>query len=94
MIKIIVAGKSYYTNITDINLIHKCKRFFSDGCSSYAISFDNESEDIIKSVKIEGFPANYLRKMNFEKCFLPASAAMLNDSKQVLQKGLDLIELL
>ena len=89
-----VANKRYFTNIQDDEYIQKCKKFFSDGCQSYAVSFENNQKDIIKIANIDNMPAAYLRKMNFQKCFLPISASHLDDSIKVLQKGLDLIELL
>ena len=92
--KVTVKEKHYFTNISDSKNIQKCLQFFSDGCSSYAVSFNNNEKDIIKETKIEGFRANYLRKMNFNECFVPMWAQNIKDSKQVLEKGLDLIELL
>jgi hypothetical protein len=91
---ITIKGHRFVTNITDYNLLNKCIEFLSDGCSSYAISFSNKEKDIIKTTNIEGFKANYLRNMNFDKCFLPERAKDITEARKVLQKGLDLIELL
>jgi len=89
-----VNGVSYYSNIKDYERLAKCINFFSDGCTSYAISFDNQKESIIQTINLEGIYVHYLRKMNFEQCFLPQRAKDLKESKEVLQKGLDLIEIL
>jgi len=88
-----VEGKKYYTNITDKQRLAKCVNFCKSGCLSYAISFDNSKDAIIQTVSLKNIKVNYLRKMNFEQCFLPERAANLNDSESVLKKGLDLIEI-
>ncbi len=89
-----IKGNRYYTNITEGTQISKCIDFLSDGCSSYAISFGNSKESVITEQNIEGHNSLLLRKMNFDKCFVPDRAKHLTDSKEVLKKGLDLIELL
>ena len=94
MKKIKVKDSTYYTNILDLSKTIKCVKFFSDGCTSYAISFNNKQSDIIKQVNLEGHKVNYLRNMNFNECFIPERAKGLTDSESVLKKGLDLIELL
>ena len=93
MKKVIVNNKEYWSNIEGERL-QKCIMFFSDGCSSYAISFDNKESDIIDRVSIEGMEANILRGFNFKKCFVPNIVKDYKDSDMVLRKGLDLIELL
>lgn len=94
MREIYINNKRYWTNLIDGESITKCISFLSDGCSSYAISFGNDKANAITEQKIEGFEALLLRKMNFERCLLPDRAKDLRDSNKVLEKGLDLIELL
>ena len=94
MKKINVQGIDYFTNIEDLELILKCVNFFSNGCTSYAVSFENEKESIINESKANGMDVKYLRDFNFQKYFIPKRAAGLTDAKQILSKGLDLIELL
>lgn len=94
MKQITIKGKRYYTNILEGEKVNKCIDFLSDGCSSYAISFGNKEKDTITKQNIEGFNSLLLRNMNFDCCFLPERVKDLKDSKEVLKKGLDLIELL
>lgn len=90
----IINDKKYYTNVSNQILLDKCVKFFSDGCQSYAISFDNKQSDIITTVKIDGMLVNYLRNMNFSQCFIPERLSNVTNSIEILEKGIDLIELL
>ena len=52
-----INNKAYYTNISDESLLEKCKEFYSTGCESYAISFDNSEENKSSCfVTIQVFP--------------------------------------
>lgn len=92
--EIVINNHVYYTNITDNNILEKCKKFFSDGCTSYAISFYNFSKDVIMQTTIDNMPCNLLRGFNFNYRFVPKKAEKKQTAKELLESGLDLIELL
>lgn len=94
MDKLIVNNKEYYTNITDSLRLQKCKDFFSDGCVSYAISFDNNTANKTHEVKLKNRMVVHLREINFNQCFIPRIAKKFKTSESILRNGLDLIELL
>lgn len=92
---ILVNNKEYYTNLSDENLINKCKDFYSTGCESYAISFNNSEEDKLLKGKDDGFDVWVLKDMNMNYLFVPAHAKKAKTGKELLQKyKLDLIELI
>ena len=63
----IVKHKKYYTNIIDQARLEICRKFFSDGCTSYAISFDNESDN--------RFLPDPHRRLAADRQHVPASTA-------------------
>ena len=94
MLKVTINGRVYLTNVNDPSKITKCIDFFSDGCLSYAISFDNEKSSIIQNTKYKNKDVAYLKRMNFEQVFIPIRAKDVKTSEKMLKKGYDLIELL
>lgn len=92
---ITVNNKEYYTNLSDENLIEKCREFFSTGCESYAISFHNSEEDKLLKGKDDGFDVWVLKGMNMNYLFVPKHARHAKTGKELLQRyKLDLIELI
>ena len=90
----IINDVKYYTNITDPEKLEKCKEFLKEGCNCYAISFDNLPLFVIHTSTVKGFKINYLKQMNFGKCFIPEKFKDIDDSELIAQKGYDLIEIL
>ncbi len=88
-----VKHKKYYTNITDKDLIDKCVNFFLDGCTSYAISFENDPKYIITKQKTKSIDCYLLKGFNNELKFVPEHAEKDNDFNKILKKGLDSIEI-
>jgi hypothetical protein len=93
MKKIIINNKEYRTNVNGERL-EKCKKFYSDGCTSYVISFDNHVGDVIEESKLDNCKVLYLRNMNFNSCCLPKIAKDFKTAKQIIENGLDIIELI
>lgn len=92
--EVTVNGCKYETNLTDQAQINKCIKFFSDGCLSYAISFNNIPGDIITRMKVDNMELYVLKGFNFNYKFVPVRHKDINTAKGLLEKGLDLIELL
>ena len=92
--EIVVNGSKYETNLTEKEQIDKCIKFFSDGCLSYAISFNNSPGNVITRMKVDNMELYVLRGFNFNYKFVPMRHAGINTAKDLLEKGLDLIELL
>lgn len=89
-----VNDERYFTNINDVHQLNKCKEFFSDGCTSYAISFNNLPKDVITKMKVDKMECYVLRGFNFDFMFVPEKVKDIREAKELLSKGLDLIELL
>lgn len=89
-----IEHKKYYTNITNQELIDKCVDFFSKGCTSYAISFENEPKTVISKTKIKGINCMILKGFNNEFKFVPIHAKSEHNINGLLSKGLDSIEIL
>lgn len=92
--ELLINGNEYYTNLTDEYLIEKCKEFFSDGCTSYAISFYNLPKDIITRLKVDKFECYVLKGFNFDFKFVHKRHSDINNAKELLGRGVDLIELI
>jgi hypothetical protein len=89
-----VRNKEYYTNITNDELISKCVDFFIDGCTSYAISFENEPKYHIGMQQVKNIDCIVLKGFNNSLKFVPLHAENDNDFDMVLSKGLDSIEII
>ena len=88
-----VKNKEYYTNITNKDLIDKCINFFLDGCTSYAISFENKPEYVISKQRIKNIDCKVLKGFNNELKFVPVHAKEAKNIDSLLSKGLDSIEI-
>ncbi len=84
----------YYTNITDNDRLNKCIDFYSNGCTSCVVSFDNKQSDVIMEKQVKGKPAKVLKSVNFAQCFLPSFVSNCTKAVEIARKGYDLIELL
>jgi hypothetical protein len=90
---VIVGGKGYYTNIEDQELIKKCVGFFSQGCTSYAISFHNLPKMIAFRTIENGHSSYILKDFNFNYKFISIEFKDYSSAKDLIRKGLTLIEL-
>lgn len=96
MIKIKLQTGTYYTNIVDSNKLTKCFDFFSSGCTSYVVSFDNKKEHIRENQRldIDGIKCLSLKNCNFNCIFVPHSVAEFNTAKELMENGMELIEII
>lgn len=94
MIKVTINDRAYLTNVNDPVKLNKCIEFFREGCSSFAISFNNHKNDIIQEIKLKGHHVAYLKRANLGQLFIPIIAKDADTSEKILKKGLDLIEIL
>ena len=88
-----VKNKEYFTNITNQELIDKCVNFFLDGCTSYAISFENKPEYHIKKTRLKNIDCVILKGFNNDLKFVPKHAEKDDTFDKVMYKGLDSIEI-
>lgn len=87
-----IQHKDYYTNISDNEIIEKCIKFFSEGCTSYAITNVDQKYHICKS-KEKGIYVIMVKDFNNEFKFVPYWAKNIEDTNKILQKGLNIIQL-
>lgn len=90
---ITVDHNRYFTNLTDESQIEKCRNFYSEGCTSYAISFNNLPQWVIYRTNEKGFDSLILKNMNNEYKFVPEDVKDISDSNEIIKKGLTMIEL-
>ena len=82
----------YYTNITDSDIVEKCKEFFSKGCTSYAIT-SVDSKYHICNTREKGYNVIMVKDFNNNFKFVPFWAKDLEDANSIVQKGLNIIQL-
>ena len=88
-----IKHKEYYTNITSQELIDKCIHFFSEGCTSYAISFENAPKYVICEEKVKNISCKILKGFNDKLMFVPIHAKDSKTIDDLYKSGLDSIEI-
>jgi hypothetical protein len=90
--KVEINNKDYFTNISDNEVLDKCKDFFSKGCTSYAIT-SVDAKYHICNTREKGYNVIMVKDFNNGFKFVPFWAKDIEEVNSILQKGLNIIEL-